>query len=81
MTFRAAPILFGTLGLVLLQVPAAAPAAAGYATVCGYRGCITRVAPRPRRVVVYRARPRRVYVSPYPPAYVVRRRPVVVVPC
>lgn len=67
----------GFVSVSALQVFSSTPAEARSVTVCGYRGCITRYAPRPQRVVVYR--PRRVYVAPYPPAYVVRR-PVVVAP-
>lgn len=72
-----ATILAGMVSVSALQICSSTHAEARSVTVCGYRGCITRYAPRPRRVVVYR--PRRVYVAPYPPAYVVRR-PVVVAP-
>lgn len=77
MKILSAYVAAAVLGFAALQVSTAAPAEARSVTVCGYRGCITRYAPRPRRVVVYR--PRRVYVAPYPPAYVVRR-PVIVAP-
>ena len=73
-------IAFGVLGLTLFQLPAATSASAQYVRACGYHGCITRVGPPPRRVVVVRRAPRRVYGAPYRPVYVARPRRVVIVP-
>lgn len=72
-------IAFGVLGLTLSQLPAATSASAQYVRACGYHGCITRVGPPPRRVVVRRAL-RHVYGAPYRPVYVARPRRVVIVP-